>query len=631
MNFFTNVLNNLDVPTVGNNGVAGNDDFWSGFSDTVNDMTDNLNDILNPESSTSTSTTSSSWNIFGNGDNDSSTSTFTMSLGDFFGGDNTANEDSVNSLNLDELFSELNFEQLFDFAKTDIETNDDACDLLDQIEEDFNSLMTLADPARLFDPLFADQAQEEEQGMTMIDGSDGGGLDSLFAGMGDFFQTVGGIVSNTIDTVVNVVTHTSPRCTDDNDALLREVFSDFAKCNNVDMTLADLESAMTMDALNTGLKCINELFPEVSAASSSTDRKLQMMFGSQNPSSFCSAEEQSPSLQSDECTSGILGEENVVGKLFRMMLVTPDTTCGCLSILEQLPDCRTSFTNGGFVDGGRFKKYKCLLESSTCPFFESACTDRLEALDTCLPSIDTFRNQATDASTIDCKEVMCSCEAVGTNNINPSINYAAQLMELPLTDMCQTEAESSPDSIYGDVPQRYELLRSTCGYTSEDAFANLEPLQPAQAQEPQPLATDQEEEVVVVQPEVVLEVEDQPDIVVGQPAEAVKEEVVAAVAAQEPLEQTFQTRVISSNLLGKEENDGTLAGAFIGVVVAGIILVGVSILIFVVLKKKNANDNINHHESPPVDGIAIKPSNTQETNSLFTDDESSKGSVANTP
>jgi len=620
MNFLT---------TVGSS-VSSGDAFWSGLSDTVNDMTDNFNDIFNPESSSSTS--SSSWNIFGNGDNDSSTSTFTMSFGDFFGGDNTANEDSVNSYDLDELFSNLNFEQLFDFAKTDIETNDDACDLLDQIEEDFNSLMTLADPARLFDPLFADQG-EEEQGMTMIDGSDGGGLDSLFAGMGDFFQTLSGIVSNTIDTVVNVVTHTSPRCTDDNDALLREVFSDFAKCNNVDMTLADLESAMTMDALNTGLKCINELFPEVSAASSSADRKLQMMFGSQNPSSFCSAEEQSPSLQSDECTSGILGEENVVGKLFRMMLVTPDTTCGCLSILEQLPDCRTSFTNGGFVDGGRFKKYKCLLESSTCPFFESACTDRLEALDTCLPSIDTFRNQATDVSTIDCKEVMCSCEAVETNNNNnPSINYAAQLMELPLTDMCQTEAESSPDSIYGDVPQRYELLRSMCGYTSEDDFANLEPLQQAQAQEPQPLTTDQEEEVVVIQPEVVSEVEDQPDIVVGQPAEAVKEAVVAAVAAQEPLEETFPTRVISSNLLGKEENDGTLAGAFIGVVVAAIILVGVSILIFVVFKKKNANDNIKHHESPPVDGIAIiKPSNTQETNSLFTDDESSRGSVANTP
>ena len=59
---------------------------------------------------------------------------------------------------------------------------------------------------------------------------------------------------NTIDTVVNVVTHTSPCCTNENDALLREVFSDFAKCNNVDTTLADLESVMTMDALNTGLK-----------------------------------------------------------------------------------------------------------------------------------------------------------------------------------------------------------------------------------------------------------------------------------------------------------------------------------------------------------------------------------------
>lgn len=624
-----NFLKDLDLPnfgsfsSVGDNSGAGNDGFWSDMSENI---VDNLNDLLNSESSSE-----SSWsNPFANDDNDSSTSTFSLNFDTFLGSDNGGKDNDMMSFAFD-LPELAELPQLFQFAVTDIESNDDACDLLDQIEEDFNSLMTIADPARIFDPLFAEQGEEE--GTTMVDGSDG--IDNLFEGVGEFFTKAVNVISKTVDTVVNIVTHASPRCTDENDAVLRQVFSDFAKCNNVDMTLADLEAAMNMDVFNTGLKCVNQLFPQVAA--SSGDRNL--VYGSANPSSFCSAEEQPPQLLNMEpdCSSGILGE-NVLGKLFRMMLVTPDTTCGCMSILERLPDCRTSFTNGGFVDGGRFKKYKCLVESSTCPFFESACNDRLEALDTCLPSLDTFRSQAPDSETsIDCKEVMCSCEAVDNDQ---SINYAAQLMELPLTDMCQKEAEASTGSIYGDVPQRYELLRSMCGYTSDDVFGSFyeETLaQQQQEQEQEPLATEQEE--AVVQPEVneiVSEVEDQAEVVVEQTAKAVEEAVVAAVAAEKPLEDTFTTRVISSNYeLSNEKNDGTLAGVFIGVIVALFIFCGaIAIIFFVVFRKKNSNNNIEqlqHHKAPPVDDIEIiKPSDTLETSASFTDDESTKASVTDT-
>lgn len=146
----------------------------------------------------------------------------------------------------------------------------------------------------------------------------------------------------------------------------------------------------------------------------------------------------------------------------------PESICSCIPLLDELPDCHTIWDRR-LIDGGRLKRYSCLMETETCPFFEDACTDRLSVLDQCLPSLDAFQSSEQGWGT--CQDVMCQCETVNSESENGArINYAAQLMQLPLADMCQNEAINGTNSNFTDIPQRYELLQSACGYTDEEIF-----------------------------------------------------------------------------------------------------------------------------------------------------------------
>lgn len=310
------------------------------------------------------------------------------------------------------------------------------------------------------------------------------------------------VVSNAFQTMMTIIRNRSPLCNEIEERVFDEVLRSFFSCNGIrtDENNDWMAGLLSTPVVEMGLQCTSHLIRDVPETSSSFRRELQQSLTTQSQS-FCDATTSGNQGNNVNCTSGILGE-NALGKLFRMLLVKPDTVCDCMSILDRLPKCRSNgvaattansntpstfvsqlYANNNYnnrnilLDGNRIRRYSCLAQDQLCPFFDNACDDRLRSLHSCLPTMAKFEEIALSSSSSSssfsydqCKNIMCHCENIDDGRIN----YAAQLMELPMADMCIKKAEDGASSsfAYKDVPKRYELLRSACGYISKDIYNN---------------------------------------------------------------------------------------------------------------------------------------------------------------
>lgn len=206
----------------------------------------------------------------------------------------------------------------------------------------------------------------------------------------------------------------------------------FSSCADVD--IGKFFGTVEENLVNVGLNCLNTFLSPFQRSSTCASRNFQ-------------------NYVMDECIKGIV-RDDILGHIFQLFLVTPKKTCGCMSTLAAVPQCRVDVSSAVSLDGMLTSKMACLLESQICSKLEGECERRLQVLDECLPSLFDINNE-----NFDCEEVMCNCE----KNDKGLMNYPGKAMELPMSDMCAEEAGNNMNFVGSFIPERYAVLQEKCG------------------------------------------------------------------------------------------------------------------------------------------------------------------------
>jgi hypothetical protein len=241
----------------------------------------------------------------------------------------------------------------------------------------------------------------------------------------------------------NLQFFTEQSCTSFESTIFLGSMLSFSNCAQVD--IGKFFGTVEENLVNVGLNCLNSFLQPFQRSETCASENFQ-------------------GYVMDECVKGIVND-NILGHIFKLFLVSPKQTCGCMSSLASVPVCRVDVTADISLDGMMTSKVACLLESQVCNKLEEECDSRLSVLNECLPNLYDINN-----GEFDCEEVMCNCEREESG----LLNYPGRAMELPMSDYCQDHAL---DNFVGDfIVERYAVFQAKC-----DAKYLQEPVAPSVA------------------------------------------------------------------------------------------------------------------------------------------------------
>ena len=241
----------------------------------------------------------------------------------------------------------------------------------------------------------------------------------------------------------NLQLFTDQKCSSFESTIFLSSMLSFSNCAGID--IGRFFGTIEENVVDVGLKCLNTFLQPFQRSQTCASENIQ-------------------GYVIDECIKGIVND-NILGHIFKLFLVSPKKTCGCMSSLSSVPVCRVDVTRDVALDGLMTSKIACMLESQVCNKLDEECDNRLAVLNDCLPNLYDINNE-----NFDCEEVMCECERRDSG----ILNYPGRAMELPMSDFCKDHAL---ENFVGDfIVERYSVFQNKC-----DAKFLSEPLAPSAA------------------------------------------------------------------------------------------------------------------------------------------------------